>query len=434
VLVQPGGKVVIAGHIASTTGTSSDFLLARLDARGRLDTTFGDAGAGFTFTNFDGRADTASSIITNYDGNRLIVGGSSDGRFALAQYTLDGVPDAGFGTDGKIRTDLGAGARALARGPGRRFVAAGSTQVSKGKSVFRAVRFLDDGANVVSVSPLFNDKAYEQGQRPATVFVYRNERLPYATRVYLTKTGTATGQTFSLWGEPNPTDFHGWADLYLYTPYVDIPAGQALATIEIAPVDDDRVEGNETVIFSIVPHASYDIGVNNATFTIVDNDAVSLASTADAFVRDGAFANTNFGAAEQLQVKNSAGDHRRIDLRFDLSSVSTINSAKLRLFGSLSGAGSQAFQVFSTGNSSWTEFGITFNNKPTVGATALASTTMSGTFARAYEWDLTAFLRAEKAAGRNVVTLAVRTSTVSPLIATFNSGESAGNWPELVIT
>ena len=37
---------------------------------------------------------------------------------------------------------------------------------------------------------------------------------------------------------------------------------------------------------------------------------------------------------------------------------------------------------------------------PAIGATPLATTVVSGTAARVYEWDLTEFVRAERAAGR----------------------------------
>jgi hypothetical protein len=63
-----------------------------------------------------------------------------------------------------------------------------------------------------------------------------------------------------------------------------------------------------------------------------------------------------------------------------------------------------------------------------------ATTTIIDATARAYELDLTAFLQAEKAAGRNLVTFVVRATNNIPRFVTFDSREAAGdNGPALVI-
>ena len=70
---------------------------------------------------------------------------------------------------------------------------------------------------------------------------------------------------------------------------------------------------------------------------------VTLAPVADAYVRDGSYARTNFGSAAQLQLKQAgAGWYREGVLRFDLSRVRTVSSAKLRLFDTLLEAGRPA--------------------------------------------------------------------------------------------
>ena len=45
---------------------------------------------------------------------------------------------------------------------------------------------------------------------------------------------------------------------------------------------------------------------------------------------------------------------------------------------------------------------ITWNNKPPAGS-ALATTTITNNVVRWYEWDITAYIQAEKAANRNTV-------------------------------
>ena len=86
-----------------------------------------------------------------------------------------------------------------------------------------------------------------------------------------------------------------------------------------------------------------------------------------------------------------------------------VTSAKVRLFGRVSATTSTLVQtaVYSVGDTTWTETGLTWNNKPATGTTALATVTIvnNSTTARWYELDVTPYLQAEKAAGRNVVTL-----------------------------
>ena len=165
----------------------------------------------------------------------------------------------------------------------------------------------------------------------------------------------------------------------------------------------------------------------------------TLHPTADTYVRDGASAGSNFGSSGALQLKwatQASGYHRETYLRFDLSSVSAIGSAKLRLYGRIAeGTGSIPVTVHGiTSNPAWAEGSTTWNNKPAAGATIRAQTTISSTNNQWHEWDLTNYLKSEKAAGRNVVTLVLKAATQTgvPWIS-FNSDESGSNRPHLLI-
>jgi hypothetical protein len=165
----------------------------------------------------------------------------------------------------------------------------------------------------------------------------------------------------------------------------------------------------------------------------------TLSPAADNWVRSGTGAGYNYGSHAQLLAKES--DHpdltRRIYLKFDLSSVPSIESAKLRLFGRLDDldAGRAVdVGVFGAGDTSWTEAGLTWNNKPSEEGTAIASTSVTTAADRWYEWDLTSYLRGQKAAGAASVTLVLKTLTLSKHAATFNSDEAAANRPQLVVT
>lgn len=76
----------------------------------------------------------------------------------------------------------------------------------------------------------------------------------------------------------------------------------------------------------------------------------------------------------------------------------------------------------------------TYANRPLANTAALATTSLTGVTGRWYEWDLTAFLQGEKAAGRSQVTLVMRSLTLIDAAAVFNSDESAGNRPELLVS
>ena len=170
---------------------------------------------------------------------------------------------------------------------------------------------------------------------------------------------------------------------------------------------------------------------NYMKFTRTTSSVVTIATSTAAHVRDGTFANQNFGASDVLEVKKSTPSWtREAYIKFDLSSVASINSAKLRVFGKLGDGGSVPIGVYEAGNT-WTENAIKWSGRPAVGA-ELASFTVSGSTAQWYEIDLTTFLQAEKAAGRNVVTLVLKAKSASTGQASFSSDETASG-PRLVI-
>lgn len=118
VAIAPGGDVVVAG------GSGSDAAVARYDAAGRLDPTFG---AGGTVVTDLGGDDAADALVVQRDG-KVVVAGHRGPDLALARYSLDGRLDRSFGRDGIVVTDLGATERALRLllRPDGRLVVAGS--------------------------------------------------------------------------------------------------------------------------------------------------------------------------------------------------------------------------------------------------------------------------------------------------------------------
>ncbi|MDQ3439769.1 MAG: DNRLRE domain-containing protein, partial [Planctomycetota bacterium] len=163
--------------------------------------------------------------------------------------------------------------------------------------------------------------------------------------------------------------------------------------------------------------------------TIITNTAT--------YVRNGTYASQNFGTAADLIVKRSgtSGNTREIYLKFDLTSLSSLSTAKLRLNGRLSDTtnASVLTQVFSASDTSWSEGGLSWNNKPAASTTVRGSLTVSGTGSKWYEVDLSSFLKAEFAASRKIVTLVLKNPNTSNAQTLFASDETA-NGPRLVIT
>lgn len=116
VVIQPDGKIVIAGYAETGTTNIWDFFLARYNSDGSLDTTFG--GDGTVRTDFNNNFDVAQSIALQPDG-KIVVAGWSEPLFgsdpliganddiALARYNPDGTLDFNFGMGGKVITDSG---------------------------------------------------------------------------------------------------------------------------------------------------------------------------------------------------------------------------------------------------------------------------------------------------------------------------------------
>jgi uncharacterized delta-60 repeat protein len=109
VTVQPDGKIVIAGY----TTASGHFLVARYNADGSLDTGFGSGG--YTANTFNGEAwAVALQPQADGTDKLLVVGGTQVGNGkhltsvgGLARYNANGTLDTTFGSNGKVTTPPG---------------------------------------------------------------------------------------------------------------------------------------------------------------------------------------------------------------------------------------------------------------------------------------------------------------------------------------
>jgi uncharacterized delta-60 repeat protein len=156
VLVQPDGRIVAAGK-ARNAGASSlgdDFAAARFNADGSRDAGFN--GGQPLQVDWIGAPDRATRALLQPDGRIVLAGfatttltsSSDDTGFALARLNADGTLDSGFGSGGRAAAEIGSidfGYAAALQSDGK-IVVAGRVSYSRGdESDVGVVRFNADG-------------------------------------------------------------------------------------------------------------------------------------------------------------------------------------------------------------------------------------------------------------------------------------------------
>lgn len=147
VAVQPDGKLIASGTTNVRGGT--DFALARYLSNGTLDPGFGTGGK--VITDVSGSFDGVGSVALQRDG-KIVAGGwsvvNSLANFALARYNSNGTLDTSFGSGGKVITWFGgvsAQVFAAALQPDGKIVVAGYANVNGGYD-FALARYNSNGA------------------------------------------------------------------------------------------------------------------------------------------------------------------------------------------------------------------------------------------------------------------------------------------------
>jgi uncharacterized delta-60 repeat protein len=139
--LQPDGKIVVAGHIE----LNHDIAVARFNADGSLDASFdagGTDGPGKKVFGYGG-FDVARAVLVQPDG-KIVVAGPGNGDFAVTRLNPDGSFDTSFDGDGTAGADFGGPdyAYAVALQPDGRIVVAGSA----GGEDVGVARFNADGS------------------------------------------------------------------------------------------------------------------------------------------------------------------------------------------------------------------------------------------------------------------------------------------------
>ncbi len=140
--LQPDGKVVMVG------GTFVDFIMARFDANGQLDTAFGDGG--FVTTDMiPDQQEESMAVAIQPDGGIVVAGYVGfDATLAIARYLPDGSLDATFGSGGKVTGTVPGRGYAVAIQPDGGILVAGEAVVDGSSTDFAdflLARYLPDG-------------------------------------------------------------------------------------------------------------------------------------------------------------------------------------------------------------------------------------------------------------------------------------------------
>ena len=148
-VLLPNGKIIAAGFAISQGGGVQNFAVARYTKDGVLDNGFSNDGK--QQITFDNCCQSANQVLLQPDGKIITVGYAntedSDSDFLLARLNPNGSLDSTFGVAGKVRTsfgDLNGGANGAALQQDGKIVAVGfQATFSNQWSEFALARYLD---------------------------------------------------------------------------------------------------------------------------------------------------------------------------------------------------------------------------------------------------------------------------------------------------
>ncbi|MCC7069653.1 MAG: hypothetical protein IT523_14560 [Burkholderiales bacterium] len=127
IALQPDGKIVVVG--ACVNGSTYDFCLARYQSNGALDAAFGSNGKVISPIGLSN--DYGQALALQPDGKIVVAGycdGVSNNDFCLARYQANGTLDTSFGSSGTVISPIGSSydwAYAIALQPDGKIVVAG---------------------------------------------------------------------------------------------------------------------------------------------------------------------------------------------------------------------------------------------------------------------------------------------------------------------
>ena len=285
VVIQPDGKIVVAGY-SDALGTS-DFVLARYNKNGSLDTSF----------NFDGRAttgfgtadDVAASMALQSDGKIVVVGHSDyfgDQDFEVIRYNTDGSLDTSFSENGGALKDFGDSddvAGSVVIQPNGRIIVAGYTTIN-GNTNFALARF--DDASVSRLSITAANAVKPEGQSGSTPLTFTVNRTGDTS-------GPSSVQYSVIGSDPNPADKSDFGGV-LPSGTVTFATGELSRIITVSVRGDTTVENDESFTVTLSNAVNADILAATAEGTILSDDASLAIAATDANQNEADSGNTTF--------------------------------------------------------------------------------------------------------------------------------------------
>jgi uncharacterized delta-60 repeat protein len=108
VALQEDGKILVAGYAVKNSGTGYDFVCVRYNTDGNVDQSFGDGGK--IMTSVGHGAGKANAVAVQSDGKIIVAGSAYDGdnsEFAVVRYEASGKLDMSFNAAGSVQTAIG---------------------------------------------------------------------------------------------------------------------------------------------------------------------------------------------------------------------------------------------------------------------------------------------------------------------------------------
>lgn len=155
VVLQPDGKIVVAGERFDHTTFNWDFIIVRYHTNGTVDQTFGNNGKVIIDL---GKDELATSVVLQPDGKIVVAGSASNNSntdIFLTRLLSNGSPDNSFGTNGKVVSDFGGQetATALALQQDGKIVVSGNDLVVRyNANGVLDNSFSDDGRQTINAS------------------------------------------------------------------------------------------------------------------------------------------------------------------------------------------------------------------------------------------------------------------------------------------
>ncbi len=184
-VIQSDGKIILAGY--SSVSAKGDFAMVRYLEDGTIDKTFGTNGKVITDLQGTGGSDFASSIVMEPNGNLVLTGSANfdytvlESDIGIARYDADGHLDPTFGNQGIYILELGGNTQAfgLARQTDGKYIIAGKSDFVFSHNQWLLVRINHDGG----LDTLFGDHGLTltnlngNSDQPFGVLIQKDSRI-----------------------------------------------------------------------------------------------------------------------------------------------------------------------------------------------------------------------------------------------------------------